>query len=73
MGLPRVMSADLVEENTGDFIQVGCDLVGATNLLAIVALVQRIYSSHRFGYYACYQTRIGSGRDFVWTEHANCA
>jgi hypothetical protein len=19
------------------------------------------------------QTRVGSGRDFVWTEHANCA
>ncbi|PPF90529.1 hypothetical protein C5C03_01160 [Clavibacter michiganensis] len=55
------------------FVHVGCDLVGGTDLLAIVALVQRIYSSHRFGYFACYQTRIGSGRDFVWTEHANCA
>jgi hypothetical protein len=55
------------------FVHLGCDLVGGTNLLAMVSLVQRIYSSHGFGYYACYQTRIGSGRDFVWTERANCA
>ncbi len=27
----------------------------------------------RRSFSACHQTRIGSGRAFVWTEHANCA
>jgi hypothetical protein len=73
LGAYAICKTSRIPTPVARFIQVGCDLVGATNLLAIVALVQRIYSSHRFGYYACYQTRVGSGRDFVWTEHANCA
>lgn len=73
LGAYAICKTSRIPTPVARFIQVGCDLVGATNLLAIVALVQRIYASHRFGYYACYQTRIGSGRDFVWTEHANCA
>ncbi|WP_435080575.1 hypothetical protein [Clavibacter michiganensis] len=50
-----------------------CAAIGSPNVFSIVDLVHRIYQSNRFGFYACYQTRIGSGRAFVWTEHANCA
>jgi len=73
LGAYAVCKTSRIPTPVARFVHLGCDLVGGTNLLAIVGLVQRIYSSNRFGYYACYQTRIGAARGFVWTQHANCA